>query len=111
MTPSCWSRGTWAPGLPGDGTRVDTSLAVARRAPERERSAVTDPRGRGRGGRRPRAERAPVGRGRRARAGDGTRPPPSSAATTRDRKSTRLNSSHTVNSYAVFCLKKKKKQL
>src|SRR5438034_3566239 len=26
----------------------------------------------------------------------------------RDRKSTRLNSSHTVNSYAVFCLKKKK---
>src|SRR5438132_7926498 len=24
-----------------------------------------------------------------------------------DRKSTRLNSSHTVNSYAVFCLKKK----
>src|SRR5947207_218416 len=28
---------------------------------------------------------------------------------TRDRKSTRLNSSHTVNSYAVFCLKKKKR--
>src|SRR5438034_6261159 len=27
----------------------------------------------------------------------------------RDRKSTRLNSSHTVISYAVFCLKKKKK--
>src|SRR5476649_275953 len=26
----------------------------------------------------------------------------------KDRKSTRLNSSHTVNSYAVFCLKKKK---
>src|SRR5438034_5403185 len=25
-----------------------------------------------------------------------------------DRKSTRLNSSHTVTSYAVFCLKKKK---
>src|SRR5438132_9654690 len=25
-----------------------------------------------------------------------------------DRKSTRLNSSHTVSSYAVFCLKKKK---
>src|SRR5438034_3593307 len=25
----------------------------------------------------------------------------------KDRKSTRLNSSHTVNSYAVFCLKKK----
>src|SRR5438034_5111550 len=29
----------------------------------------------------------------------------------RDRKSTRLNSSHTVISYAVFCLKKKKKIL
>src|SRR5438034_3712169 len=29
---------------------------------------------------------------------------------TRDRKSTRLNSSHTVISYAVFCLKKKKKK-
>src|SRR5438034_2415039 len=32
--------------------------------------------------------------------GDFTEPP--------DRKSTRLNSSHTVISYAVFCLKKKK---
>src|SRR5438034_6794032 len=30
-------------------------------------------------------------------------------AIARDRKSTRLNSSHTVISYAVFCLKKKKK--
>src|SRR5437588_4706559 len=28
----------------------------------------------------------------------------------RDRKSTRLNSSHTVISYAVFCLKKKNKE-
>src|SRR5260221_1956150 len=27
-----------------------------------------------------------------------------------DRKSTRLNSSHTVSSYAVFCLKKKKQR-
>src|SRR5215204_4699036 len=31
------------------------------------------------------------------------------AAAWLDRKSTRLNSSHTVISYAVFCLKKKKK--
>src|SRR5260221_6712680 len=31
-----------------------------------------------------------------------------SAGGERDRKSTRLNSSHTVISYAVFCLKKKK---
>src|SRR5690554_7536888 len=30
--------------------------------------------------------------------------------TMRDRKSTRLNSSHVRISYAVFCLKKKKKQ-
>src|SRR5438034_4274072 len=29
----------------------------------------------------------------------------------KDRKSTRLNSSHTVISYAVFCLKKKKKEI
>src|SRR5256885_5020917 len=29
----------------------------------------------------------------------------------RDRKSTRLNSSHLVISYAVFCLKKKKRHL
>src|SRR5439155_18618234 len=31
-------------------------------------------------------------------------------AVTRDRKSTRLNSSHVAISYAVFCLKKKKKK-
>src|SRR5947207_7520748 len=31
-----------------------------------------------------------------------------SVGTDQDRKSTRLNSSHTVISYAVFCLKKKK---
>src|SRR2546426_8536304 len=35
------------------------------------------------------------------------RPPRQKA---RDRKSTRLNSSHLVISYAVFCLKKKKKR-
>src|SRR5437773_8948600 len=32
------------------------------------------------------------------------------AALRRDRKSTRLNSSHITISYAVFCLKKKKKE-
>src|SRR5438034_5245925 len=36
------------------------------------------------------------------------REPGASRARVRDRKSTRLNSSHTVISYAVFCLKKKK---
>src|SRR5438552_14384105 len=30
-----------------------------------------------------------------------------SRSTSRDRKSTRLNSSHQITSYAVFCLKKK----
>src|SRR2546426_9117760 len=38
--------------------------------------------------------------------GDGERSP---VQVHRDRKSTRLNSSHLVISYAVFCLKKKKK--
>src|SRR5256885_12860701 len=33
------------------------------------------------------------------------------AACNRDRKSTRLNSSHLVISYAVFCLKKKKNMI
>src|SRR5262252_9917374 len=42
--------------------------------------------------------------------GGGTRPP---AVRTPgpDRKSTRLNSSHTVISYAVFCLKKKRNDI
>src|SRR2546428_5272535 len=35
---------------------------------------------------------------------------PQGAIDTRDRKSTRLNSSHDQISYAVFCLKKKNKQ-
>src|SRR5256885_2841243 len=45
-------------------------------------------------------------RGKRARVGleDGD-----AALAEEDRKSTRLNSSHLVISYAVFCLKKKKK--
>src|SRR2546430_8869412 len=36
-----------------------------------------------------------------------TRTEPASFRTARDRKSTRLNSSHSQISYAVFCLKKK----
>src|SRR2546427_8761422 len=35
---------------------------------------------------------------------------PANHAVPRDRKSTRLNSSHSQISYAVFCLKKKKKK-
>src|SRR2546426_6895120 len=61
----------------------------------------------------------PVGAGARAVAGAAgpARPGPDGrrdrrrpgAGGVRDRKSTRLNSSHLVISYAVFCLKKKKK--
>src|SRR6266496_3394340 len=47
----------------------------------------------------------PPARGRRARWRRCARAPPPR----RDRKSTRLNSSHVEISYAVFCLKKKKK--
>src|SRR5437660_8574615 len=36
-------------------------------------------------------------------------PEPAFGSECRDRKSTRLNSSHVAISYAVFCLKKKKK--
>src|SRR2546422_10929365 len=38
---------------------------------------------------------------------DAARPQPASDRRARDRKSTRLNSSHGYISYAVFCLKKK----
>src|SRR5258708_23279839 len=37
-------------------------------------------------------------------------PKPPDCGPEKDRKSTRLNSSHQIISYAVFCLKKKKKQ-
>src|SRR5256886_8227644 len=49
---------------------------------------------------------------RRSRRDMGTRSPwrwGSAVTRRRDRKSTRLNSSHSQISYAVFCLKKKKK--
>src|SRR5260221_8959264 len=56
-------------------------------------------------------ERAPVQRDQGgARAADGDRGNSQShCKLALDRKSTRLNSSHTVISYAVFCLKKKNK--
>src|SRR5258708_14904780 len=49
-------------------------------------------------GRRPRRRLPDAGRAARHRRGG------------RDRKSTRLNSSHQIISYAVFCLKKKKRE-
>src|SRR5436190_13632383 len=42
---------------------------------------------------------------------DGSVTPGNAPGLNEDRKSTRLNSSHTVNSYAVFCLKKKENTL
>src|SRR5258707_8165885 len=47
--------------------------------------------------------------GRYEAIGDGAPSVQSAMASYRDRKSTRLNSSHANISYAVFCLKKKKK--
>src|SRR5438034_5523542 len=57
-------------------------------------------------GRRVRGRRAPRRRRRTPRRGP--RRPATRGGI--DRKITRLNSSHTVISYAVFCLKKKKKK-
>src|SRR6266581_6725103 len=65
-----------------------------------------------------RSHRGPAAAGgpaRRARPGGGRpREPPAARGRPgrhRDRKSTRLNSSHPSISYAVFCLKKKNKKL
>src|SRR5258708_17075487 len=62
----------------------------------------------------PRVGRVPL-QGRAVRAIRHLQPPPPCLvrpgrrpAAERDRKSTRLNSSHQIISYAVFCLKKKK---
>src|SRR5258708_31836650 len=46
-----------------------------------------------------------------ADAGDDARRKENGEAVRRDRKSTRLNSSHQIISYAVFCLKKKKNSM
>src|SRR5438270_3090410 len=58
-----------------------------------------------------RSDPVPAASGRRERAravAFGTINPTLDASRKRDRKSTRLNSSHSQISYAVFCLKKKK---
>src|SRR2546427_5983634 len=64
---------------------------------------------------RPHTLHAPQHRRRAAEVGDGEQhrgepPDPVGAHHSSDRKSTRLNSSHSQISYAVFCLKKKKKK-
>src|SRR2546421_5761932 len=62
--------------------------------------AINALEGREGNGRRARSYSARTGNGRRTRGGV--------TGVGRDRKSTRLNSSHDQISYAVFCLKKKK---
>src|SRR5690606_39459049 len=69
------------------------------------RDRRTRPAGRCLPSRRHRAATSP--RGARNAAGGRAAAPP---AASRDRKSTRLNSSHVKISYAVFCLKKKKRK-
>src|SRR5690606_41297646 len=68
----------------------------------------------GRGGHRAHSQRLRQGRHPGAADGvcrRGTEADRHLARRLRDRKSTRLNSSHVKISYAVFCLKKKKKKL
>src|SRR5699024_12291451 len=68
--------------------------------------------GAGRGGEPRRPDAAAAGRHHRRPGHDAgpARPGPARPAGAADRKSTRLNSSHVSISYAVFCLKKKKKE-
>src|SRR5947209_19440955 len=61
------------------------------------------------GVRRGRVALRPARRRRDVPDGDGDDPEHHGASWLADRKSTRLNSSHANISYAVFCLKKKKK--
>src|SRR5438034_7885208 len=89
------------PGAPARSARLrGRAQARGARVPRRAGAALR--------ARAPRAAGAPP----RAPARDRRRPVaglPARDAPYQDRKSTRLNSSHTVISYAVFCLKKKKK--
>src|SRR2546422_8631346 len=58
----------------------------------------------------PGADRGGLGRERESQAGIGRELRSRQDPAGKDRKSTRLNSSHGYISYAVFCLKKKKKK-
>src|SRR5256885_7072187 len=75
---------------------ISPPSAASRKPPSRLRARI----------RSPELERGECARLRLSRA----RPPTDPAGASQDRKSTRLNSSHLVISYAVFCLKKKIKQ-
>src|SRR5256885_8893166 len=58
----------------------------------------------------PRLNRRRTGAPRRVSTSCASSSPSSAPSVKADRKSTRLNSSHLVISYAVFCLKKKKRE-
>src|SRR2546426_6743833 len=84
-------------------TTLFRSLArTSRGAPGAARAPCCGGRGRGAGPEAARATELRVDKRYHVRREERTIPDPG------DRKSTRLNSSHLVNSYAVFCLKKKK---
>src|SRR2546427_9477518 len=103
------------------GVTAATAACVARRVAQRSGMGGVlppdrPPQGRREGpalghlDQRPRArDRAPRARGSRLRDRPGDLQRLRSFPRTGDRKSTRLNSSHSQISYAVFCLKKKKK--
>src|SRR2546422_5774618 len=101
----------------GPGGTAAPGSARDRRGRGGDRSGGTRPcsPGRARAGRCRSAERGPTARGRGAASGGpradrrrGAAGRSGGRADRRDRKSTRLNSSHGYISYAVFCLKKKK---
>src|SRR5258708_29647469 len=78
-----------------------TTLFRSTRDHERDRRGCGEPDDR--------ADPATARERRTRRGGEHRRP--ELLAVTRDRKSTRLNSSHQIISYAVFCLKKKKRSM
>src|SRR3989454_7340627 len=98
---------------PGDEDQQGEAAAALRddrRLRRDHREGRPDPHQRARGGRRRLAVGDPRLRQQDARAHPRARFRARRRAAARgDRKSTRLNSSHLVISYAVFCLKKKKK--
>src|SRR2546427_7829324 len=101
-------RGVRAPRLSG-ASRASTEGARARAATSRESYRLV----RLSAERQREPSRACHGEGHRQRGDIGAALDPfgvRGAARVQDRKSTRLNSSHSQISYAVFCLKKKKKR-
>src|SRR2546427_5028634 len=109
-------------GLGPGGEPSSTTRALAASSDSVQSAAKRRPEATGLGGLPARPRPPPAGDRRDASAGDADtkrlptiqkrrRSSAERVIPTRDRKSTRLNSSHSQISYAVFCLKKKKKRL